>query len=191
MQAELKFKVQVNVLTLSRNTERQEQIRKHWEGWDLKFHQGYDYRDLNYPEEYRRQFALTCCWCGHHKIWNEINGIPGWHMIIEDDAVPAPGIKQAINFIHRKNHDYQVVKLFHLVEPTTFEIGENGHKKQQLIPLSEDPISTTAYLIRNTKRLMKSAYFRGSPDLTLHEFTKVGGIWPLVANCAGESIIGP
>jgi hypothetical protein len=189
----------VHVLTVSRNVERQEQVRREWAGWDIQFHYGYDYRDLNCPEPYNRQFALACCWCGHHKIWGELADEKGWHLIIEDDAFPKPGIRQAIRMIQTEEHNFQIVKLYHYVEPSCEIYLPNGFQKQQLLDLKEnaeyrkgnrDWVSTAAYLVRNTHRARREILF-ATPDLAVHLSTlNVGGIWPLVANVKGESIIG-
>lgn len=183
----------VHVLTVSRNIERQEQIKRWWRGWDIQFHHGYDHQDLNCPEPYSRQFALACCWCGHHKIWGKLADEKGWHLIIEDDACPKPGLDQVIPIVQREaiKQDYQIIKLFHTATPPgeerLFDLKENVEFRKG----HQGWVSTTAYLIRNTGRAMREVLF-ATPDLAIHLTTlRIGGIWPLVVDHLGEPTIPP
>jgi hypothetical protein len=106
-------------------------------------------------------------------------GKPNWHLVTEDDAAPLPNLADACQMVTGAECDYQVVKLHH---PVAFDPG------QPLFPLPPDVwVSTTAYLVRDTGRLLRAVRFLGSPDRMLAQIATVGAVFPPAVRVAGTS----
>jgi hypothetical protein len=83
---------------------------------------------------------------------------PGWHLVIEDDTVPLPNLADACRLVTGSDCDYQVVKLHHWSkppEPGLFDLPQ------------KDWISAAAYLIRDTRQVLRAFRFLGGVDRML------------------------
>lgn len=129
-------------------------------------HFGLDYQSFA-CDGFRANWSQACCWFGHAKIWS---GLPdGWHLVIEDDAVPIADLTGAIHAATQSSFD--LVKLHH-------RAPYDPHSPLQVLPLGLDVwISTTAYLVRNP-RLIVNRLRLGPIDRVLQDQFDVGAVIP-------------
>jgi hypothetical protein len=122
-------------------------------------------------------WGWCCCTYGHALIWQRLKDSPGWHLIIEDDAKPLPGILHAYQ-IAAQSDNYDLIKLHHYVE------GEGTHRVE-FVGL-DNWVSTTAYIVRDTAKLLKR--LRCDPiDRQLQEIADVGVLVPRCVDSARET----
>ena len=63
-----------------------------------------------------------------------------------------------------------------------------GVRSECWFPLPPDAwVSTTAYLVRDTGRLLRAVRFLGSPDRMLAQIATVGAVFPPAVHVAGTS----
>lgn len=137
-------------------------------GLDYKFFECHDFRTM---------WGWCCCTYGHALIWQRLATEPGWHLVIEDDAQPLPGLLDAYNEAIKSN-DFDLIKLHHYVD---------GDGVYRVVNVGLDNwISTTAYLVRNTAPILRR--LRCDPiDRQLQQIADVGAIVPRCVDSARET----